>query len=538
MPDFTALEPISTGDIIDRAVRLYRRNFTSLIGIASIPSICYCIGSLIFWAGYSRLLLGTVSGSPIETMLMIGAGGIIDLLAGLLLLATIAGMSRCVGDQVMLGEPITLGKCAKVVRRRIGDILLMALLFVVFGMVMYFVLTFVILALIMIVAFAFGIITTLGMPTWLSSTIGAFVILGGLALGVIVALIVVSRVIFLPPVMMIEGQSAGESVGRAFRLGGKNWYRLGALLLFAYFVKLSMTAAIGIPLVGWLGVNGSLTAEMLAQPWWTAVFTAINQLSEMLIMPILMISITLLYFDNRVRKEGYDLELLTIGLQSAPSQFQWKPAPSPVFTPYTVLGLNQPYAAGVAVPASPVPAHTAPAPGSWPPSILPGRGATSIGPLSPTQIYRPTMAPMGPITSPVGLPITGADSQPANVPLCPQCKAPIEPAYKFCQMCGFPVGRPAANVTAEQPTQRLTGSVGSKEQSQTGFEVRHGTGAAIPETIVERIGQEGDSTAASNAQVQSGPMAAPPDGSGSSSEAQPASEGVDGPVAEISGGQH
>src|SRR5580704_7668553 len=98
MPDFTALEPISTGDVIDRAVRLYRRNFVPLVAIASVPSIAYYIGSLMFWSGYSRLLLGTISGSPVETMVMLGLGSVAQLASMLLFLATIAGMSRCIGD--------------------------------------------------------------------------------------------------------------------------------------------------------------------------------------------------------------------------------------------------------------------------------------------------------------------------------------------------------------------------------------------------------------------------------------------------------
>jgi hypothetical protein len=63
MADFTALEPISTGDVIDRAVRLYRRNFTALISIAAVPSLSYFVGTLMFWHGYTRLLMGTISGS-------------------------------------------------------------------------------------------------------------------------------------------------------------------------------------------------------------------------------------------------------------------------------------------------------------------------------------------------------------------------------------------------------------------------------------------------------------------------------------------
>jgi hypothetical protein len=436
MPDFTALEPISTGDVIDRAVRLYRRNFVPLVAIASVPSIAYYIGSLMFWSGYSRLLLGTISGSPVETMVMLGLGSVAQLVSMLLFLAAIAGMSRCIGDYVMLGEPITFSKCVRVVTRRVGDILLMALLFVVFGVMLYIALIVVVIAMVFIIMFAFGIPRAIGMPAWVSTTFGAVTILAAVVLGVILALVVVSRLIFLPPVLMIEGQSAVESLGRAFRLGKQNWYRLGAIMLFGYFVRLSVAAAIGIPLLVWLGANGSLSGEMATMPSWSAVLTAIDQLSSLLVLPISIVSITLLYFDNRVRKEGYDLELLTIGLQSAPQpEFIWRAAPSPsAFAPQTPLGLGQPNVQPAVLSG----------PGPWSPPAEPGfdselkpgrpgetgydlsRGIHALGSgLAPGSALRHYAEAAAPVTQ-----------QLTEDLRCAKCEAHLEPFHRFCQMCG------------------------------------------------------------------------------------------------------
>jgi hypothetical protein len=77
MPDFTILEPMSIGDIIDQSVTLYRRNFGPLLAVAAIPRLfgalllgMPAIPSLIgafslamLFYGYSQLLLSTSTGS-------------------------------------------------------------------------------------------------------------------------------------------------------------------------------------------------------------------------------------------------------------------------------------------------------------------------------------------------------------------------------------------------------------------------------------------------------------------------------------------
>ena len=75
MPSFTILEPISTGDVIDRAVRLYRRNFTPLVAITAVPTLIGYVVSVMFWHGYTSLLTSTASsrGVPVTAVWMLAA---------------------------------------------------------------------------------------------------------------------------------------------------------------------------------------------------------------------------------------------------------------------------------------------------------------------------------------------------------------------------------------------------------------------------------------------------------------------------------
>ena len=60
MAKFTILEPMSAGDMIDRSVRLYRRNFAPLLSIVAIPSLAGYLASTMIWFGYSRLVIGNI----------------------------------------------------------------------------------------------------------------------------------------------------------------------------------------------------------------------------------------------------------------------------------------------------------------------------------------------------------------------------------------------------------------------------------------------------------------------------------------------
>src|SRR5215210_3130314 len=143
MPRFTVLEPMSVGDVIDRAVRLYRRHFVSLVAIAAVPILTGYIVSLMFWYGFMSLTLpSTGRPSPGD------AGGIILFaiigypLWMILLVATIAGLSRVVGDQIMMGEAITFRRCFAFLWRRRGDMIRLGLFAILLLIVLSFVVGF------------------------------------------------------------------------------------------------------------------------------------------------------------------------------------------------------------------------------------------------------------------------------------------------------------------------------------------------------------------------------------------------------------
>src|SRR5262249_43664582 len=111
MAELTVLEPISTGDVIDRAVRLYRKNFIPLISVVAVPALIYYGSAMLVSYGYAQTIQNAQGGfNPAAVMMtLVGLGGYIVYLFAIL--GAISGMSRAIGDHVMLGDPITFRVC-------------------------------------------------------------------------------------------------------------------------------------------------------------------------------------------------------------------------------------------------------------------------------------------------------------------------------------------------------------------------------------------------------------------------------------------
>jgi hypothetical protein len=328
MPGFTLLEPLSTGDLIDRAVRLYRRNFTPLVSIAAVPTVIGYVVSLMFWNGYTGLLTGvsTSRGFSVSAIWMLLLGVLGYPLWFYTLLVTISGLSRVVGDHLMLNEPISLRRCFGAAKQRLGAITLMALLFVVMLFAAYIVLSIVLFVLMMVIGLTIGVVAAVKLPQWVTTTALVITVIVGVAIALIVICVILSRVVFLPAIVMIEGQPAGSALGRSISLGKGNWYRVGAIVLFTYFVSLSLLAALAVPVGIILYQSNLLSLDAFTGPTVSIVYQSLNQLSTLLCLPIWVVSFTLLYFDSRVRKEAYDLDLIARDINPG---FQWQPQVTP-----------------------------------------------------------------------------------------------------------------------------------------------------------------------------------------------------------------
>ena len=147
------------------------------------------------------------------------------------------------------------------------------------------------------------------LPAWLIAIVLSVVglcAIGALLLGFF---FLVGKIAYVPQVMLVEGKGVLEAVGRSFVLAKGNARRLMAMTLFTTFATISalILLVVFLLIVGTVsGFDATNSAEWPA--WYTTSYSIIGPLSTILLTPVWMLGLSLLYVDERVRHEGYDIE--------------------------------------------------------------------------------------------------------------------------------------------------------------------------------------------------------------------------------------
>lgn len=310
-----SLAPLGAGDLIDRAVRFYRKNFWTFVGIAAPPVFVGTFFS-IFW-GYLGRTLFNVGASRDETeltlyYLFLGLGNILILIIeSIAVLSVMGGASRNFVRHLLFGEPITFRETYQNVKNRLfGLIAASTIIVVLFFFAGYIILSIgVILALILIgiaaLIFAFSSLL-LTIVSVVLSLIAAFFTCW-------LFFLLMSKFSYVPQIMLVEGQGVFAAIGRSMSLASGNVKRLSALFIFTLVATYSALALLYIPL-GWYawanGVDIMAFDRDVVPLWYEVANQIVSQISFILLMPVLMTGLCLLYVDERVRHEGYDIELM------------------------------------------------------------------------------------------------------------------------------------------------------------------------------------------------------------------------------------
>jgi hypothetical protein len=306
------LAPLGAGDLIDRAVRLYRRHLFTLIRIAAPPVVVTTIGSVMFTISSRRIGATESSAMLALYVLMIIAGGLIFVAGHIFSLLVMGGAARNLVTHLLWNHPVSVRTTYAAVRSRFWALLGASVVMMLWAMLSVFIafFGFYMVAVIIIMG---GVISAQLLPTWLAIVISVI----GFAAGSFVALwlffFFVGRVAYVPQAMLIEGKPVFASISRSFSLARGNVRRLMAMTLFITFATYSALMILVVPL-GWYGyLSGIDPAPWNAANWpaWYAIgYSVMEPLSSIVLAPIWMLGLSLLYVDERVRHEGYDIELM------------------------------------------------------------------------------------------------------------------------------------------------------------------------------------------------------------------------------------
>jgi hypothetical protein len=317
-------------------------------------------------------------------------------------LMVMGASSRALVFHFFKGTPVLARDVYRAVSERFWGLLLATIMLVFFSLAVLF-LGYTIFALVigvyMIAVFALTSI----LPNWLMGLV--HVIFGLCIATAIIAygLIAYTRVVYTPQAMMVEGKGVFDAFGRSFALAGREFKRIGAVLLFQAWVATALSVLLLVPL-GWYSYFFGDSHISLwnffnsnGPTWFTIAEQTLTQIGEILIAPIVLLSFTLLYLDSRVRKEGFDIEMQANRVLPQ-ARYVMKAAP-------------------VASPASA--ANASPRAIDW---------SDELQESAPTE---PQMLETITIAVP---PATGPANQAARQ--CPACGSTVSQRARFCSACG------------------------------------------------------------------------------------------------------
>ncbi len=311
------LEPLSTGDLIDRAVHIYRRNFIPLLALAALPVVVSCVGTLL--VAYAATGLRESDATLPAIIIGMSAGYFLTyLISPLLLMLITGGLTRAVADFTMLDAPIRLRRVWQMASGRIWSLLgaqvtgYLLFWLALSGLALVWLIIFWVVFLAALFSFSY-------LPSVLASGLLTLLLAILAALGFVGYCAAAAQIALIPSVVMIEGRQIWDSVVRALQLARGAIWRVAQITLFDLAIASSVISAIGMPLVIYALLNGDFDELTRAPMWFILAFSVADQLGKLVTLPMSTIAYCLLYFDMRVRREGYDVELLSARLASAAS---------------------------------------------------------------------------------------------------------------------------------------------------------------------------------------------------------------------------
>ena len=270
------LRPLSIGEILDAGFRLFRARFGALLLAVLVPVVPLAIAGTIVVALTDEHYFD-VSTTEVDQSGSAVAGNLIGIvLQGIALALAVAACFKIV-SAAYLGEEANVGESLRYGAGRIVAIIV----------------AYIVLAILLGISFILLVIPFVFFSVKFSMTFAAIV---------------------------FERKGPFAAMGRSWALTrGSFWRTLGVLvvvvlLMFVLFIALTIVISAGL-----------LSIESASEPAVAVVYTLLNVLMIALTYPLFAAILTVIYYDLRVRNEGFDLQLLARGVGSDESRFAAAP---------------------------------------------------------------------------------------------------------------------------------------------------------------------------------------------------------------------
>jgi hypothetical protein len=263
-------EPMSVGQILDRTFRIYREDFLHFVTIVAVIQVPVALLRL----AVPRLVAafvpagGGASGGAVVAAVV---GGLVAFFLLIIAQSLSSGALVKSVSEAYLGNEVSVGEAYRFVLPKVGTLVWASILVFVVVLIGY---------MLLIVP---GVIFSL----WLMLTTQAII---------------------------VEGRPASAAMGRSKALTSGNLGKVFGLAFVIFIISIIISAV--FTFVGGLAFAGALAAGATVASLVSEIISVIGQI---LVAPISATAFILLYYDLRIRKEGFDLEMLaqTMGAREA-----------------------------------------------------------------------------------------------------------------------------------------------------------------------------------------------------------------------------
>jgi hypothetical protein len=309
----TSHRPLTLGEILDRTVQLYRRNFLQFAGISSLPAALMVLltgGAGAYASSQVNSLKGDTQGMVsfiliVTAMILVG----LPLMIGAFTLTLSA--SNYAALRGSRGEAVTIRASYGFAFRHFWRHLLLLFLQVLLAGI----LPYLVFAGVMVVGVVLGaVVSKSGAGTVLIPLFVVLLVVLALAMFVVCVLVWL-RYSLSFAASTAEELPAWRSMQRSASLSKDSRGRIFVMFLLVYALSVAVSLALMIPLM--IAITFAMQKQMAgSQPppaFLVAVETAnfgVSFLVRAFVMPVYSIALMLFYFDQRTRQEGYDIELL------------------------------------------------------------------------------------------------------------------------------------------------------------------------------------------------------------------------------------
>ncbi len=306
----TNLAPMSLSDILDEAFDLYKSHFVLFAGIAAVVAVPASLIDRLasHWLGIYRLMERISASSQPPDAAAVGAMMLYFMVAATVMSISYvlqAGALTSAIAQRVLGRPASLASAYRSVRRSFWRLLAAwALVGIVWCAVM--------------VAAVFATAVVIGVAaaaTVAGGSMGAasavFVgVVAGLVIGIVMAIVAVMTSVFVTQIVMIEQRPATETLNRQWALAKGQVWRLAVACVA---VSLGSALLVGTTYASIDALFEYVLFPALHMPYEAqiTVSSILSTLIGLLAQAFIATAFTLLYFDQRVRREGFDLDMLS-----------------------------------------------------------------------------------------------------------------------------------------------------------------------------------------------------------------------------------